>query len=90
MTVAELKKLIRKLPNDMDVFIEMPEDMMITACLLQSEVEDIGVPKDGFEDIHPEELEDYQLEIRTVLVLRACSCGTELEKGEINSQPEMN
>lgn len=90
MTVKELKKLLKNLPNDMDVFIELPEAVVITACFLKSGAEEIHVPVEGAEDIDPEELEDEDLETMTVFILRPCGCEDEIEEGEINSQPQLN
>lgn len=90
MTVKELKKLIKKLPDDMDVFIDMPDDILITACFVKSEVEEVMIPKEGFEEVEEDDLDENDMEKKTVFILRPCGCNEEMPEGSINSQPELN
>lgn len=90
MKIGELKKLIKKLPNDMDVFMDLPDDVIITACFLKSQVEEINIPKEEFEDIPIGEIEDYQMEQKEIFLLRPCSCEHDIESPIITKNPKLN
>jgi len=59
MTVGELKELINDLPEDMEVFMPLGEDALITACYSKSNV--FGWEVDG-------EIE------RDIFLIVPCSC----------------
>lgn len=80
MTVKELRILIKRLPDDMEVFMPMDDDSLVTVCKEKSEVIDIDI-SDEFDENH---------DTIPVLLLLPCGCHEELEQGEINSQPELN
>ena len=75
MTVKDLRKLLKDLPNDMDVVMIMDDDSLITVCKEKS------TPITILDEDDTEE---------TVLLLLPCGCDNELPLGEINSQPELN
>lgn len=77
MTIGELKKLIKKLPNDMDVVMELDEDTYVSACRLKSQV------------IDAELLDEDEPPIQVFLII-GCDCELEQEEGELNSRPDLN
>lgn len=83
MTVKELKRILKKLPDDMDVMMPLDDDTLVTVCKLKSEVVDIDIP------INPDD-ENSEMETHSILLLLPCGCEEEMEPGEINSQPELN
>lgn len=77
MTVKQMKRLLKPLPDNMEIVMPSDEDMLITVCKEKSEVITIIPEEKGI------------LEER-VLLLLPCGCNEELELGDINSQPELN
>lgn len=77
MTVKQMKRLIRYLPDNMEIVMPADDDILITVCKEKSEVITIIPEEKGI-------LEEK------VLLLLPCGCNEELELGEINSQPELN
>lgn len=76
MTIRELKKMLKGLPNEMQVVMILDDDSLVTVCKEKSSVLTI---KDDAEEIE-----------ETVLLLLPCGYDEEIPLGEINSQPELN
>lgn len=77
MTVKELKKLLKGLPDDMDVVMEGPDDTFITVCRENSELETITMMDEEDDD-------EFDIDL---LILRPCTCSGELmptPESEIN------
>lgn len=77
MNVKELRRLLKPLPDNMNVVMPVDDDLMVTVCKEKSEVITIIPDERGM------------LEER-VLLLLPCGCKEVPELGDINSQPEMN
>lgn len=89
MTVGELKKLLKGIPNDTDVLIEVGDGSLISLCH-ESEVATVCVAKnEEMTDAEFEEADESILEKEQVVILKHCRCA-QPELGEINSQPELN
>lgn len=89
MTVAELKKFLRRIPNDTTVVIEVEEGRFISLCHQSDVVTMCCAKNEEMTDAEFEEADESELEKETVVVLKYCRCA-EPELGEINSQPELN
>lgn len=76
MTIRELKKLIRYIPNEMTVVMVLDDESLITVCKEKSSVVTIMDEQDEREE--------------TLFLLLPCGCNEEIELGDINSQPELN
>ena len=76
MTVKDLKKLLKDLPNDMNVVMIMDDDSLITVCKEKSIPITVMNMDKGEEE--------------TILLLLPCGCDNEIPLGESNSQPELN
>lgn len=79
MTIKQLKKLIKGLPDNLNIVMMVDEEIFKPVCALNSQIVD---------------LEDEETnETQKIIVLCPCVCGEEdceIEQGEINSQPELN
>ena len=51
MTVGELKELIEDLPEDMDVFMPLGEDALVTVCYSNSDIHSLDAPGEPQRDI---------------------------------------
>lgn len=77
MTVKQLKRLLKPLPDSMMVVMPADEETLITVCKEKSEVITI-IP------------EERGMLTEKVLLLLPCGCNDVPELGDINSQPELN
>lgn len=77
MTVKELRAILRKLPDNMQVVMPADEETLITVCKEKSDVITI-IP------------EEKGMLTERVLLLLPCGCNDAPEIGDINSQPELN
>ncbi len=83
VTVGELKKLLKGLPNGMTVVLEVYDELV-----------DICLPNIRIADIEVTDIVDQEIEIAPFLILPQCTCVEdeimENGNGEINSKPELN
>lgn len=77
MTVRELRRLLKPLPDNMVIVMPVDDDLMVTVCKEKSEVITIIPDERG------------HLQERALLLL-PCGCSEVPELGDINSQPELN
>jgi hypothetical protein len=73
MTVREMRKLLKKLPEDMEIMMQLnsESDIVVSVCKQYSEVQEIEVDND----------------IERVLFLVPCSCNVQTNQIEIVENP---
>lgn len=89
MTVAVMRNLLDCLEDDMLVVMDMGEGVFVSVCKSESQVVELAEVNVG-DDLLAEEYAPENLNIKTVLLLSPCTCGYDLEIGDVNSQPELN
>lgn len=84
-----MRNLLDGLEDDMLVVMDIGEGVFISVCKSESQVVELAEVNVG-DNLLAEEYAPENLNIKTVLLLSPCTCGDDLEEGEINSQPELN
>jgi len=71
MSIAELKQIIKDLPDDMEVVMPYGEESFITVCNEGWEVANLPVVDEEIE------YDEDKMEYAPTLILRPCSCHVE-------------